>query len=95
MHEPFVFRRRRVLRTTVPAAQLIYCRDVDVVSRFAGAIGRHLLTFGILCIAIDANGPIEGLRGIYRRGSGLRFFRGPHRPRAGDLADTELVVFGT
>lgn len=93
-HEPFVFVRKRLMRGFLPAAQLVWCRDVNAFARCAGPLGRALLRHGIAAVSLDANGPISGLRGAYREGSGVKFARGPHRPRLGDLADTELVVFG-
>ena len=42
----------------------------------------------------DANGPVAGLTGIYTERRGRKYFKGPHRPRLGDLADTELVLYG-
>ena len=92
--EPFVFARCRVLRGVVPAAQLVWCRDISRVPRFAGAIGRALLRHGLAAITVDANGPIAGLPGLYRPGRAPRYYRGAHQPRLGDLADTEIAVFG-
>lgn len=92
--EPFVFARRRMVRTVVPAAQLLWCRDIEAFRALAGPIGRHLLRRGVFLVSVDANGPLEGLPGSYREGNGPKFFRGADRPRLGDLADTELAVFG-
>ena len=50
-----------------------------------GDIGYNLL--------IDANGPIPGLAGKYFADKMPRFFRGPQRPRLGDLAYTEVAMF--
>jgi hypothetical protein len=90
---PFVF-RRRLAKAVVPCAQLIYCRDTADVARFAGLIGRHLA--GHLCplVVIDAVGPLPGLPGIYLAGWRPKFFKGPERPRLGDLAYTEAAMFG-
>jgi hypothetical protein len=90
---PFVF-RLRVVRGFVSVAQLIYCRDIDDVVRFAGPLGRYLFRHGIFLIMIDANGPIPGLAGVYRRGSLRKYFKGPAPPRLGDLAYTESALFG-
>ena len=90
---PFVFRRRFV-RRIVPCAQLIYCTDVACFLRFAGPIGRLLARRGMPFVIIDANGPIPGLVGIFRRGSMPKYFKGPLRPRLGDLAYTEYAVLG-
>jgi hypothetical protein len=90
---PFVF-RPRIVKSVVPCAQLIYCRDVADVVRFAGPIGRFLARRGRPFVVIDANGPIEGLVGRYFDGTMPKFFRGPARPRLGDLAYTETALFG-
>ena len=93
-HEPFVFARRRIIRTIVPAAQLIWCRDVSAFARFAGALGRHLLRHGIIAVSCDSNGAPLDVPGAYREGNARKFYRGDDRPRLGDLADTELAIFG-
>ena len=90
---PFVF-RPRIVKNVVPCAQLIYCRDVADVVRFAGPIGRFLARRGRPFVVIDANGPIEGLIGRYFDNTMPKFFRGPVRPRLGDLAYTETALFG-
>ena len=93
---PFVFfplrKRRGVI--PVPAMQLGYCRSIDDYVRCAGAIGRHLLRRGRPVVIVDANGPIAKLSGIYSEVRGRKYFKGPHQPRLGDLADTELAIYG-
>jgi hypothetical protein len=93
---PFAFLHLRKRRGTipVPAMQLGYCRGVPEYVRCAGAIGRHLLLRGKPVVIVDANEPIAGLTGIYREKYGRKYFRGPHRPRLGDLTDTELAIYG-
>ena len=90
---PFVF-RPRLAKGVLPCAQLIYCRDVGDVARFAGLIGRHLLRHRHPIVVIDSNGPIPGLLGHYFAGWQPKFFKGPERPRLGDLAYTEAAMFG-
>jgi plasmid stabilization system protein ParE len=90
---PFVF-RPRIVKSIIPCAQLIYCRDVADVVRFAGPIGRFLALRGCPFVVIDANGPIEGLFGRYLDRTMPKFFRGPVEPRLGDLAHTETALFG-
>ena len=90
---PFVF-RPRIVKSIIPCAQLIYCRNVADVVRFAGPIGRFLARRGRPFVVIDANGPIDGLRGRYFAGTMPKFFRGPVEPRLGDLAYTETALFG-
>jgi hypothetical protein len=76
-------------------AQLVYCRSIGEVVRFAGVLGRFLLRRGVLFVALDANGPVEGLIGVYRTSRGRKYFKGPKPPRLGDLAYTEIAIFGT
>lgn len=90
---PLVFRPRRV-KTVLPCAQLIYCRDIADFVRFAGPIGRFLAWRGKPLVIVDANAPIHGIVGSYRRGRMPKYFRGPQRPRLGDLAYTEYAIMG-
>jgi hypothetical protein len=90
---PFVF-RPRAIKGVIPCAQLIYCRDIADFARFAGPIGRYLMRHGRPLVFVDANGPIPGIAGIFRRGSKPKYFKGPQRPRLGDLAYTEYAILG-
>ena len=91
---PFVFLPRRVVGHRLPCAQLVYCRDLADFIRFAGPLGRRLLRHGLPLVMLDANGPVRGLLGVYRDGTRAKYVRGPRDPRLGDLADSELVLFG-
>jgi hypothetical protein len=90
---PFVLAPRRKYGL-VTLALLGYCRDVAEFVRFAAPIGRYLAWRGILMVLVDANGPIEGLVGYYTP-TKPKYFRGPHRPRLGDLAYSERTMFGS
>lgn len=90
---PFVF-RPRIVKGVIPGAQLVYCADVVDFVRFAGPLGRHLALRGRPFVIVDANGPIAGLAGKYFDNTMPKYFRGPARPRLGDLASTELALFG-
>jgi hypothetical protein len=90
---PFVF-RPRLVRGFIPCAQLIFCRDVADFVRFAGPIGRFLARYGRPLVILDANAPVPGLLGWYSRGNMPKYFKGPQRPRLGDLAYTECAVLG-
>jgi hypothetical protein len=90
---PFVL-RPRVIKGVLPCAQLVYCRDVDDFVRLAAPIGRFLMLRGIPLVLIDSNGPIPGLIGRYFEGRMPKYFKGPDRPRLGDLAYTEIAMFG-
>jgi hypothetical protein len=90
---PFVF-RPRLVRGIIPCTQLIYCRAIEDFVRFARPIGAFLASRGRVPVIIDANGPIPRLCGIYLDGKMPKYFRGPDRPRLGDLAYTEAALFG-
>jgi hypothetical protein len=91
---PFVFRPRLVKRV-IPCAQMIYCRDIAEFVRFAGPIGRFLAVRGRPFVIVDANGPIPGLIGPFSRGwMPPKYFKGPQRPRLGDLSYTEYALLG-
>ena len=93
---PFVFfplRKRRGI-IPLPGLQLGFCREVSDFVRCAGAIGRYLLWRGKPIVILGANGAVAGLVGVFSEARGRRYFKGPQRPRLGDLADTELAIFG-
>jgi hypothetical protein len=90
---PFIF-RPRVLKGFLRCVQLVYCRDIDDFLRFARPIGLFLARYGQLSVMIDSNGPIRGLPGKYFPGKMPRYYRGPDQPRLGDLAYTEVALFG-
>lgn len=93
---PFILQRLRIRKgwISVPAMQLIYCRDIAEFVRCAGPIGRRLLSDGRISVVLDANGRVPGLLGLYAELRGRKYFKGPHRPRLADLTDTELVLYG-
>jgi len=90
---PFVF-MPRLAKGIVPCAQLIYCRDISDFVRLARPIGRYLAAHGRPMVIIDSNGPIPGLVGKYIDGKAPKYFKGPDRPKLGDLTYTEAVLFG-
>jgi hypothetical protein len=89
---PFVFTIRRKFGLVL-YAYLAYCRDLKDFVRFAGPLGRFLALRGIPLVVLDSNGPIPGLIGIYSDAF-PKYFKGPDRPRLGDLAYSERVMFG-
>ena len=91
---PFVF-RLRIVKGFIPCARLIYCRSIEDFVRFARPLGWYLALRGKPVVLLDANGPIPGLVGRYIEGSRPKYFKGPIRPRLGDLAYTQLAMFET
>jgi hypothetical protein len=89
---PFVFRPR--VHKGIPCVQLVYCRSLDQFVQFAGSLGRFLIARGRLLVVIDSDGPVPGLIGKYFRVEKPKYFKGPDRPGLGDLAYTEVAMFG-
>jgi hypothetical protein len=88
---PMRIRRGRI---SLPAMQLVYCRDVAEYVTCAGTLGKFLAGRGKFSVILDANGPVEGVTGLYTERRGRKYFKGPHRPQLSDLSDTELVLYG-
>ncbi len=101
--EPFIFIRRpmesirqRLGWSPVTYFQLVYCRSTAELPRFAHAIGRHLIRHHLMpWIVVDAIEPISGIPGRFIEGWGTKFCRGPVAMANGDLAYSELVLFGS
>jgi hypothetical protein len=90
---PFVFLPRTVKRI-LPCAQLIYCRTIEDVVRFARPLGKYLAARGQPIVMMDACGEIRGLWGTYVQGYMPKYFKGDTPPRLGDLSFTETAMFG-
>jgi hypothetical protein len=90
---PFIF-HRRLVKGCIPCAQLIYCRAIEDLVRFAAPIGRCLARRAILAVIIGANGPVPGLTGVFRSGILPRYFKGAQPPSLADVAYTEFAVLG-
>jgi hypothetical protein len=89
---PFVF-LPRLFKRCLPGVQLIYCRDVEDIVRFARPLGRFLAARGLFLLSMDANGAIPEMIGVYLNGKSPRFFKGSKPPRLGDLAYTQAAMF--
>jgi hypothetical protein len=94
-HFPFVFAPRRILYRSIPTIKLAWCRDFADYLRFAGPIGRHLLSRGMPGVVVDNDPRVGELTGLPIERSRRYYVRGPHPPRTGDLAYTETVFFGS
>ncbi|HXY59025.1 MAG TPA: GNAT family N-acetyltransferase [Methylocystis sp.] len=91
---PFIFATRRAFGGRLPVAQLVYCRDQADFARFSGPLGRALARRGRPLVLLDCDNAIPGLLGVFRANRGPKYFKGPDRPRLGDLAFCEFVLFG-
>ncbi len=94
---PFVFMPFRVKqgRLRLPALQLVFCRSLDEIARFAGPLGRLLLKRGVPFLVLDADGPLDGVPGWFWPDRARKYAKGAHPPRLGDLAYTEFTIFGS
>jgi hypothetical protein len=88
---PFVFQPRRK-GGIVPFARLVYCRDLDDFTRFAGPLGRFLLARGFPLVALDTNAPVSGLIGRYSDRF-PKYFKGTDQPTLADSAYSARVIF--
>jgi hypothetical protein len=93
-HFPFVFAPRRILYRSIPTMKLAWCRDFADYVRFAGPIGRHLLSRGMPGVVVDNDARVRDLTGFPIERTRRYYARGPNPPRSGDLAYTETVFFG-
>jgi hypothetical protein len=95
---PFIFRRRFVGQSAryvgMPCAQLIYGRNLECVGLLSGLMGRYLALRGMPVLLIGTNQPMRGIPGKYYAGRAPMYYKGPDRPRLGDLAYTEAALFG-
>ena len=88
---PYCIRSGKI---TLPAMFVLYAPDRAQLVRLAGNLGRHFMWKAAPFLVMDADGPVEGLRGVYTEARGRKYFTGPHRPALCDLADTEYAIFG-
>jgi hypothetical protein len=87
---PFIFQPRR--KSMAPFARLVYCRAIEDFVRFAGPLGRYLVRRGFPLVVLDADGPVRGLIGKYSNDF-PKYFKGPDKPRLGDMAYSTRVIF--
>jgi hypothetical protein len=91
--QPFIFVKRRI-KGLLPVVQLVYCRSNENFVLYAKNIGAFLAARGIMTVILDSNGPVGGLKGIYYGGRSPKYYKGSDPPRVGDLAYTEIALFG-
>ncbi|MBV9076760.1 MAG: hypothetical protein JO048_04670 [Methylobacteriaceae bacterium] len=92
--QPFAFAQGRVLRRLVPTLRLVWCRDIAAYARLAGTIGRFLLGRGALTVTADEDPSVAQLPGWRIAPESRSYARGPLPFRPGDLAYTEVVLYG-
>jgi hypothetical protein len=88
---PFVFAVHR--RYGIAFAFLVYSRNQTDFVRFAGALGRFLIKRRIPVVVLDADSRIGDLPGRHSA-QGFKYWLGKEAPRRGDLAYTEIAMFG-
>ncbi len=90
---PFVFRPRK-LKFCLPVVQLVYCSSVNDFARFSRPIGLYFARRFYFIALLHYQDSIPGLFGARYGTNRPLYFRGPDRPRLGDLAYTETSMFG-
>ena len=91
---PFIFRKRILRLGRLPCAMLVYCRSLEDLERFAGPIGRALIRQGLPLMFAGSDRPLRGMPGKHFAGKMPIYYKGPVKPRSGDLSYTEASVFG-
>ena len=90
---PFVFLDRKIFRRLVPCPQLVYCRGLDEFVRFAGAIGRDLVSHRPVLPGRRRRADGGARRTVFRR-TRAEIFQGADAAATGRSLHTELVLFG-
>jgi hypothetical protein len=88
---PFVFVVRRI--RGIPYLFLIYTRNSTDFTTFAGPIGRFLAKRLHPVVMLDVDEPIA-VPGKLVGGNHRKYWKGAREPRVGDLAYTEIAMFG-
>jgi hypothetical protein len=84
--------RRKWIRRALPCSQVIFA-DPELVLELAGPVMRALAARGSLVALCDVGQTREPAIGrVFQRG--IRYFKGPEPPPAGDLSYSELAIFG-
>jgi hypothetical protein len=91
---PFIFRKRILRSGRLPCAMLLYCRSLEDLEKFAGPVGRALIRQGLPLMFAGTNRPLRGIPGKHFPEKMPIYYKGPVKPRSGDLSYTEASVFG-
>lgn len=86
--------RRRIVKSAIPSAQLIYCRSLSELARVARPVGVFLAARGMPLLLAPAATPIPCLPGRLFPDKLMMFCKGTEPPRPTDLSYTEAAVFG-
>jgi hypothetical protein len=90
---PLLFVKRKV-RGYIPALQLIYTENDQVIRRLIHSLGFELLKLGQIFVILDADEKLDYAVSKFFADTGARYFKGPAKPRAGDMSYTEIPAFG-
>ena len=100
-HAPLLLQPRRigvarlVPRLRVPCLYVVYCGAIEDLPRLARPLGRLMVgRYRTPLLLVDAAGPVAGLPGRFFADRGVKYTRGPNPVTPGDLAYTEIVLFG-
>ncbi len=90
---PLVFVRRRI-KGVVPAAQLIYCADLDLLKAHMSTVLNWLRRRGCPCMILDASAPLDGLVGRFYPGRAAKYIRGRRPALSVDHSYSEMLYLG-
>lgn len=86
--------RRRIVKSAIPCAQLIYCRSLSEFAHVARPVGLFLAARGMPLLLAPADAPIDGIPGRLFPDKLPMYFKGPKAPQPHDLSYTEAAVLG-
>jgi hypothetical protein len=86
--------RRRLIKSCLPCAQLIYCRSLEALEENMGAVGRYLAARGMPLVLVPSDRPLRGVPGRFFPDKMPMYAKGPRAPRIGDLSYTEAALLG-
>jgi hypothetical protein len=85
--------RTKWIKHLIPAARFIY-GSPQVLMRNAGSLMRTLHSRGIPLALVDAPLDVPPQFGYLMEHREIRYYRGAMAPEPGDLADSEIAIFG-
>ena len=78
----------------LPAAQLIYCEDINILKSNSMVINKWLFSQGYPIMLVDSSGPFSGMKGKFFPGKSAKYFKGPAPKFDIDHTYSEMVYLG-
>lgn len=90
-HYPLLFVSRTI--RGIPAVELVYCDDNQLLMKELRAVAQFLLKYGKLVLIMDIPLDIKA-PGAHFEGRGLKFAKGGYAPNQTNYAGSELLLVG-